>query len=137
MVKLAPALPKESEHNGLEPNTRHILDRYTSQEYMPVVALIRTKEITSTEEFIRVPKVEVVAIEVALDQGDQDAVRELLQDLHDARVAHVKQPLDLPDIDEDAAPAVSDPLAIEAGEDVVVAEVVDEDGPLSLTGAEA
>ena len=133
MVKLATTLPKEHEHNGLEPNTRHLLSAYTGQDYLPVVALIRTKEITQTEDFERVPKVEVVAIELAVDEEDAEAVRELLQILHDARVAHIKQPLDLPDTDDDG-PDVSDPLAIEAAEIIVDAEVVDDDSPLALTG---
>jgi hypothetical protein len=132
MVKLAASLPKEYDDNGLESNTRHLLGVYPSQEYLPVVGLIRTKEITQTENFERVPKIELVHVEIAIDGEDQDAVRVLLQRLHDARVQHVKQPLDLPDTDD--APAAG-PLALEASDgDVVDAEVVEE--PTTTTSEE-
>jgi hypothetical protein len=125
MVKLAPSLPKEYDDNGLESNTRHLLGIYPKQEYIPVVALVRTKEITQTENFERVPKLEIVHVEIAIDADDQEAVRELLRGLHDARVQHVKQPLDLPDTDPaQESPA---PLELEAStDDVVDAELVDE-----------
>ncbi|MFI8593753.1 hypothetical protein ACIGCK_04895 [Microbacterium sp. NPDC078428] len=133
MVKLSTKLPKEYDDNGLESNTRHLLERYTSQEYTPVVGLVRTKDVHQTEDFERVPRAEFVAIEPAIDSLDADAARELLQRLHDRRVRHVKQPLDLPDVDE-AEGEVVESLAIEAA-DVVDAEVVDdEDAPLALTG---
>lgn len=134
MVKLASTLPKEHEANGLEANSRHLIAAYQSQDTIPVIALVRTKDCTDTEDFVRVPRIEIVHIEGAFNPDDEDAVRSLLVSLHDDRVRHTKQPLDLPDVEEDLA--VSDPLAIEAGEDVVDAEVVDEDGPLALTGAE-
>lgn len=134
MVKLVAALPKEHESNGLEANSRHLLAAYTSQDTIPVIALIRTKDCTDTEDFVRVPRIEIVHIEGAFNADDEDAVRSLLVSLHDDRVKHRKQPLDLPDVDEPAD--VSEPLAIEAGEDIVDAEVVD-DGPLALTGKDA
>lgn len=130
MVKLAPALPKEYDDNGLESNTWHLLGVYTSQKYLPIVALVRTKEITQNEHFERVPKIELVHVEIAIDEADQDAVRELIKQLHDARVQHIKQPLDLPDTDEPSAPA--QPLELTQGStpdeyDVVDAEVLDDD----------
>lgn len=126
MVKLAAKLPKEYDDNGLESNTRHLLDAYPKQEYLPVVGLIHTKDVTHTEDFERVPRVEFVVIEIAIDADDQEALRGLITRLHDARVRHVKQPLDLPDTDP-AESAPDGPLALEAGEDDVVdAELVDE-----------
>lgn len=136
MVKLASTLPKEYDDNGLESNTRHLLSRYTSQEYTAAVVLLHTKDVHHTEDFEKVPRVEIVHIELAIDEDDADEVRALLRRLHDGRVRHVKQPLDLPDTD-DTATVLEEPLALEAG-DVVDAEVVDdEDAPLALTGAEA
>lgn len=126
MVKLASTLPKEYDDNGLESNTRHLLEIYTSQKYVPVVALIHTKDVHHTEDFERVPRVEIVHIEVALDADADQRVRDLLLELHDARVSHVKQPLDLPDTDEEPVELV-EPLAIAAGEEVVDAEVIDEE----------
>lgn len=126
MVKLSATLPKEHDENGLFPNSRHLLETYTSGKYVPVVALVRTKEITSTEDYIKVPKVEIVHVEGAFDEADADEVRALLLRLHDDRVKHVKQPLDLPDTEERAVDLV-EPRAIEAGDDVVDAEVIDED----------
>ncbi|OIU88637.1 hypothetical protein [Microbacterium sp. AR7-10] len=129
MVRLAATLPKEHDENGLEANTRHLLGIYTSQEYVPIVALVRTKEILSNEDFQRVPKIELVHVEIAVDAESDVAVRELLLQLHDDRVKHVKQPLDLPDVDEE--PAIGEPLSLEQladpYDDVVDAEVVDED----------
>jgi len=157
MVKLASTLPKEHESNGLEANSRHLIAAYQSQDTIAVVALVRTKDCTDTEDFVRVPRIEIVHIEGAFNPDDEDALRSLLVSLHDDRMKHRKQPLDLPDIDEDAA-TLSDPLAIEAGEYVVDAEVVDDPyeglaatdavveeefdgedvvGPAELTGAEA
>lgn len=124
MVKLSTVLPKEIERNGLEPNTRHLLDIYNSQEYVPIVALVRTKEVLWNEEHVRVPKIEVVHVE-AVPDDQADDVRQLLVDLHDARLMHVAQPLDLPDPDDEADEP--EPLAIEAGDDVVDAEVVEDD----------
>jgi hypothetical protein len=135
MVKLASTLPKEHESNGLESNSRHLIAAYQSQDTIPVIALVRTKDCTDTEDFVRVPRIEIVHIEGAFNPDDEDALRSLLVSLHDDRMRHRKQPLDLPDVDE--APLVSDPLTLEAGDDVVDAEVVDDDGPLELTGAEA
>jgi hypothetical protein len=124
MVKLAPALPKEYDDNGLESNTRHLLGIYPKQEYVPIVALIRTKEITQTENFERVPKVELVHVEIAIDADDQEAVRDLIQQLHDARVQHIKQPLDLPDTEE---PPLAPILELEASDGMYSVIVVDED----------
>ncbi len=136
MVKLAPSLPKEYDDNGLESNTRHLLGIYPKQDYLPIVALVRTKEITQNEHFERVPKVELVHVEIAIDEDDQEALRGLIQRLHDSRVQHVKQPLDLPDVDTDLT--VEGPLAIESGEEVIDAEVVDDDAPLTTsTGKDA
>lgn len=132
MVKLASTLPKEHESNGLEANSRHLIAAYTSQDTIPVIALVRTKDCTDTEEFVRVPRIEIVHIEGAFNEDDADAVRSLLVSLHDDRVRHVRQPLDLPDPDE--APEPSAPLELEAGEDVVDAELVD-DEPLALAAA--
>lgn len=123
MVKLASTLPKEYDDNGLESNTRHLLDRYTSQKYTAVVALVHTKDVHHTENFERVPRVEVVAIEGAFDDADADEVRALLTRLHDKRVKHVKQPLNLPD-DEPAVPA--EPLELEASTGVYMFVIVDE-----------
>lgn len=125
MVKLAPALPKEYDDNGLESNTRHLLGIYPKQEYLPIVALVRTKEITQNEHFERVPKVELVHVEIAIDADDQAAVRDLILRLHDARVQHVKQPLDLPDTEE--PPLMPLPLELEASDGMYSVIVVDED----------
>ncbi len=133
MVKLASTLPKEYDDNGLESNTRHLLSRYSSQEYTAVVGIVHTKDVHHTEDFEKVPRIEFVAIEAAFDDADADEVRTLLRRLHDDRVKHVKQPLDLPDTGEESVEVV-EPLAIEAAEDVVDAEVIDDDGPLALTG---
>ncbi|NLP82612.1 hypothetical protein HF576_02000 [Microbacterium sp. CFH 90308] len=122
MVKLAPSLPKEYDDNGLESNTRHLLNIYPKQEYVPVVALVRTKEITQTENFERVPKVEIVHIEIAVDADDQEDVRDLIQRLHDGRVQHIKQPLDLPDTD----PEPATPLELEASVGEYSIEISDE-----------
>lgn len=127
MVKLSSTLPKEYDDNGLESNSRHLLDIYTSQKYVPVVALIHTKDVHHTEDFERVPRVEIVHIEVALDADLDQRTRDLLIELHDARVSHVKQPLDLPDTEEDEPVELVEPFAIEAGEEVIDAEVIDED----------
>lgn len=126
MTKFSSRLPKESDDNALgdAPVTAELLRRYQSQAYTPVVALVRTKEIVQNEEFLRVPTVELVTVEVALDDVDADQVRDLLQYLHDQRVGHLHPPMDLPDADELAG----DLDAIEAGADpdVVDAELVDE-----------
>ena len=132
MVKLASTLPKEHESNGLESNSRHLIAAYTSQDTIPVIALVRTKDCTDTEDFVRVPRIEIVHIEGAFNPDDEDALRSLLVSLHDDRMKHRKQPLDLPDIDDDVEQA--EPLALEAG-DVVDAEIVDK-SPLELTGAD-
>ena len=124
MVKLAAKLPKEYDDNGLESNTRHLLAAYTKQDYLPVVGLVHTKDITHTEDFERVPRIEFVVIEIATDSEDADEVRELITRLHDARVRHVKQPLDLPDTDEQAAPPA--PLELEASDGMYSVRVVDE-----------
>lgn len=135
MVKLAPSLPKEYDDNGIESNGRHLLDAYPKQSYMAVVGLVRTKEITHNELFERIPKIEFVAIELAVDGDEDAAARALLQRLHDARVQHVKQPLDLPDTD---APAAGAPLELEAStaDDVVDAELVDDTTTPITTDAE-
>jgi hypothetical protein len=112
MVKLASSLPKEYDDNGIESNGRHLLGIYPSQKYLPVVALVRTKEITQNDSFEKIPKIEIVAIELAVDDDDQDAARALLQRLHDGRVQHIKQPLDLPDADE--PPVIAQPLELAA-----------------------
>lgn len=135
MVKLASTLPKEHERNGLEPNGRRLLDVYQSQDTIVIVALIRTKEVLSNEDFERIPKVEIVAVEPALTDTDAGVLRDLLTALHDQRVAHIKQPLDLPYTDEPTDSVVENPLAIEAG-DIVDAEIVD-DAALALTGKDA
>lgn len=126
MVKLAPALPKEYDDNGLESNTRHLLDVYPSQKYLPIVALVRTKEITQNEHFERVPKIELVHVEIATDDLDQEAVRDLIQQLHDARVQHIKQPLDLPDTDE--PPVLAQPLELTASTGEYSVRLIDQDG---------
>lgn len=123
MVKLAPALPKEYDDNGLESNTRHLLGVYPKQEYLPIVALVRTKEITQNEHFECVPKIELVHVEIAIDADDQRAIRDLIQRLHDGRVRHVKQPLDLPDVDE---PVVVAPLELEASDGTYSVRVIDQ-----------
>lgn len=135
MVKLASTLPKEHESNGLESNSRHLIAAYTSQDTIPVIALVRTKDCTDTEDFVRVPRIEIVHIEGAFNDDDADAVRSLLVSLHDDRVKHRKQPLDLPDTD--TAPEISEPLALDAGEDVVDAELVDDDTYRALESATA
>lgn len=123
MVKLAAKLPKEYDDNGLESNTRHLLDAYPKQTYLPVVGLIHTKDITHTEDFERVPRIEFVVIELAVDDDDQEALRGLITRLHDARVKHVKQPLDLPDTEEPPLPTV---LELEASEGMYSVRLVDE-----------
>lgn len=132
MVKLAPGLPKEYDDNGLESNTRHLLGVYTSQEYLPVVALVRTKEITQNEHFERVPKIEIVHIEIAIAADEQEPVRDLIQQLHDARVQHIKQPLDLPDTEEKPEPSA--PLELEAGSGTYTLRIVDQ--PAAKFGVE-
>lgn len=124
MVKLASSLPKEYDDNGIEPNGRHLLAAYPTQDYLPVVALVRTKEITQNDAFEKIPKIEIVAIELAVDADDQDAARALLQRLHDGRVRHVKQPLDLPDAD--AEPETVAPLELEASNGQYTLTVVDQ-----------
>jgi len=121
MVKLSSKLPKEHERNGLEPQSRKLLENYQSQDTVVIVAILRTKDFQSTEDYERVPRVEVVAVEVALDATEDEALRDWLTQLHDTRVAHVKQPLDLPDEDDEPR----EPLMLEAG-DIVDAELVDE-----------
>ena len=124
MVKLAPSLPKEYDDNGLESNGRHLLDAYPKQTYLPIVALVRTKEITQTENFERVPKVEIVHVEIAIDEDDADRGRELLQELHDGRVKHIKQPLDLPDTEAPLVPPA--PLELEASTGEYTIAIADE-----------
>lgn len=126
MVKLAPALPKEYDDNGLESNTRHLLEVYPSQKYLPIVALVRTKEITQNEHFERVPKIELVHVEIAIDPEGQDVIRELIQQLHDARVQHIKQPLDLPDTDE--PPVLAQPLELTASGGAYYVRLIDQEG---------
>lgn len=134
MVKLASTLPKEHEANGLEQNTRHLIKAYTSQDTIPVVALIHTKDVHDTEDFERIPRVELVAIEAAFDGTDADEVRALLLRLHDDRVRHIAQPLDLPDTDEPPAGVDGIP-ALEAAVDVVDAEIVDDEPVTAGAGA--
>ncbi|MEQ6898982.1 hypothetical protein [Microbacterium sp. KR10-403] len=122
MVKLASTLPKELEQNGLEQNTRHLIAAYTSQDTIPVIGLIHTKDCHDTEAFERVPRVELVAIEGAFNEVDAEQVRALLIRLHDDRVRHVKQPLDLPDQDDFGGAM----LAIDQAE-IVDADVVDDE----------
>lgn len=124
MVKLAATLPKEYDDNGLESNTRHLLSRYTSQEYTPAVVLLHTKDVHHTEDFEKVPRVAIVHIEPAIDPDDAETVRDLIVRLHDTRVAHIKQPLDLPDPDLPAEPAA--PLELESSTGTYSIEVVDE-----------
>lgn len=126
MVKLAPSLPKDYDDNGIESNGRHLLGIYPSQKYLPVVALVRTKEITQNDSFEKIPKIEIVAIELAVDEDDQDAARALLQRLHDSRVRHVKQPLDLPDADE--PPVTAQPLELEASTGQYSVRLIDLEG---------
>lgn len=131
MVKLASSLPKEYDDNGIESNGRHLLGIYPSQKYLPVVALVRTKEITQNDSFEKIPKIEIVAIELAVDEDDQDAARVLLQRLHDGRVRHVKQPLDLPDADE--PPVIAQPLELEASTGQYSVRLIDqESGKFSI-----
>lgn len=128
MVKLASTLPKEHDDNGLESNSRHLLSRYTSQEYTPAVVLLHTKDVHHTEDFERIPRVEIVHIEPAFESDDADEIRALITRLHDTRVAHIKQPLDLPDTDVPVEPVA--PLELEARatdeDDVVDAELIDD-----------
>jgi hypothetical protein len=138
MVKLASALPKENERNGIAGRTRDLIRNYDSGATIPVVMLVRTQEVTRNKDYETVPKVEVVHLE-AVPDDQADEVRALLVQLHDARVGHKKQPLNFgdgtdPEATEDAAAGdVEGPLAIEAGDDVVDAEVVI-DPPLSIEG---
>ncbi len=134
MVKLASSLPKEHESNGLEANSRHLIAAYQTQNTIPVVALVRTKDCTDTEEFVRVPRIEIVHIEGAFNDDDADAVRSLLVSLHDDRVRHRREPLDLPDVDADVNADGDGPLQIEAA-DIVDAELIDDD--LVTTGKDA
>jgi hypothetical protein len=124
MVKLASSLPKEYDDNGIESNGRHLLAIYPKQEYLPVVALVRTKEITQNDSFEKIPKIEIVAIELAVDADDQEAARALLQRLHDDRIQHVKVPLDLPDPETVPEPAA--PLELEASAGEYTLTVVDQ-----------
>lgn len=124
MVKLASTLPKEHERNGLEPRSRRLLDAYQSQQTIVVVALVRTKEVLSNEDFERIPKIELVSIEPAVSEQDDEVLRDILTALRDDRISHRKQTLDIPDEDETAE--VESPLALEAG-DVIDAEVVEDD----------
>ena len=134
MVKLASALPKENERNGIAGRTRDLIRNYDTGATIPVLMLVRTQEVTRNKDYETVPKVEVVHIE-AVPDDQADAFRALLVQLHDARVGHKHQPLNFGDGTDPAAPAetgdVEAPLAIEAVDDVVDAEVVD-DGPLSI-----
>lgn len=134
MVKLASALPKENERNGIAGRTRDLIRNYDTGATIPVLMLVRTQEVTRNKDYETVPKVEVVHIE-AVPDDQADAFRALLVQLHDARVGHKKQPLNFGDGTDPEAPAetgdVEAPLAIEAVDDVVDAEVVD-DGPLSI-----
>ncbi|WP_431800371.1 hypothetical protein [Microbacterium kunmingense] len=134
VVKLASSLPKEHESNGLEANSRHLIAAYQTQNTIPVVALVRTKDCTDTEEFVRVPRIEIVHIEGAFNDDDADAVRSLLVSLHDDRVRHRREPLDLPDVDADVNADGDGPLQIEAA-DIVDAELIDDD--LVTTGKDA
>lgn len=122
MVKLAPALPKENESNGLTSHTRDLVGNYDTGTTVPVIAIVRTQEVTRNKEYATVPKLEIVHIEGAFSDDDADAVRSLLVSLHDDRVRASKQPLDFPDEEADFGEAVA---AIEAP-DVVDAELVDE-----------
>jgi hypothetical protein len=129
MVKLASALPKENERNGIAGRTRDLIRNYDTGATIPVLMLVRTQEVNRTKDYQTVPKVEVVHIEAVPDE-QADAYRALLVQLHDARVGHKKQPLNFGDGTDPETPAqtgdVESPLAIEAAEDVVDAELVDE-----------
>lgn len=133
MVKLAPALPKENERNGIEGRTRDLIRNYDSGATIPVVMLVRTQEVTRNKDYETVPKIEVVHIEGVPD--DQAAeIRALIVELHDARVGHKKQPLNFGDGTDPEAASDGDaegPLALAASDDVIDAEVVD-DGPLAI-----
>lgn len=125
MVKLASALPKENERNGITGRTRDLIRNYDSGATMPVVMLVRTQEVTRNKDYETVPKVEVVHLE-AVPDDQADEIRALLVKLHDERVGHQKQPLSFGDGD-DPEQEPSAPLALEAStDDVVDAEVVDE-----------
>ena len=123
MTKLSAKLPKEYDDNGLESNTRHLLAAYPKQEYLPVVGIVRTKDYQNTEDFERVPRIEFVRIEIAIEPDDQEALRGLVQRLHDERVGHMKQPLDLPDTEQQPAPA---PLELEASSGIYSIRIEDE-----------
>lgn len=124
MTKLSAKLPKEYDDNGLGSNTRRLLEVYNSQEYLPIVGLIRTKEVLHDDDHQRVPKIEFVVVELAIDADDERSVRQLLTKLHDDRVKHIKQPLDLPDTEEPPLPTV---LELEASDGMYSVVVVDED----------
>ncbi len=124
MTKLSAKLPKEYDDNGLESNTRHLLDAYPKQEYLPVVGIVRTKDYQNTEDFERVPRIEFVRIEIAINADVQEALRGLLQRLHDERVGHMKQPLDLPDTEE--PPVSAAPLELEANTGIYSIRIEDE-----------
>ncbi|GLJ78660.1 hypothetical protein [Microbacterium imperiale] len=136
MVKLASALPKENERNGIANRTRDLIRNYDSGAMIPVLMLVRTQEVIRNKDYETVPKIEVVHIE-AVPDDQADEIRERIVQLHDARVGHKKQPLNFGDGTDPETPTdtpdVEGPLAIEAGDDVVDAEVID-DGPLSIEG---
>lgn len=128
MVKLASTLPKEHERNGLEARTRDLIDTYSNGATVAIVAIVRARTVTDTADYERVPQLEVLHVEAAGDEHDAE-LRRLLQDMHDNRVRHVKQPLDLGD---DITPTLADDLAeitaaAHVDADVVDAELVQED----------
>lgn len=122
MVKLASALPKENERNGIAGRTRDLIRNYDSGATIPVVMLVSTLEVTRNKDYETVPKISVVHIE-AVPEDQADEVRQLLVELHDKRVGHKKQPLSFGD--------GTDPEQDAQGEDVVDAVLVD-DAPLAL-----
>lgn len=121
MVKLASALPKENERNGIENRTRDLIRNYDSGAMIPVLMLVRTQEVIRNKDYETVPKIEVVHIE-AVPDDQADEIRERIVQLHDARVGHKKQPLSFGDDPEAEQPEPAAPLELTASTDAADVE---------------
>lgn len=94
-VKLAAALPKEPELNGLMDHA-HTFLRNPADEYL-IVARICVKQIIDDRwEGIRIPVIGVVAVELAINvntvDADEDFARGLMNRAKDRRYARTPMP---------------------------------------------
>lgn len=93
-VKLAAALPKEPELNGLMDHAGKLL-RGPDDEYI-IIARVGVKQIVDDRwEGVRVPVIGIVAAELATGE-DEDRARRLMAHAKDLRYARARMPVVAP-----------------------------------------